>query len=307
MRPDVSIIIPCFNAADTLPDTLRSLARQDAENWEALVVDDGSGDGSRDIVTSAMATDPRVRLLRNPRKGPSAARNHAASEARGAVLAFCDADDLWQPQKLRRMANVFADPAVDAAYARIGFFTRSPQDARVFSTVPPGDLHLRTLIGENPVCTMSNLVVRRARFLASGGFDETLVHNEDLEWLIRLVGQGARVAGLDETLVWYRNSTFGLSADFAAMRQGREAALVTARRFGITPDRRGEAIHLRYLARRALRLDAGRLTALRFALEGLAQSPRGFLSDPRRGGLTVLGAVLAPFLTRSMRRAVFAR
>ena len=307
MRPDVSVVIPAFNAAGTLPATLRSLARQDAACWEAVVVDDGSHDGTPELVERAMAADGRIRLLRNPRKGPSAARNHGAAEARGGLIACCDADALWQPQKLRRMADVFADTTVDAAYGRIGFFSHAPEDARVFSTVPRGDLDIRTLTGENPVCTMSNLVVRSDRFHASGGFDETLVHNEDLEWLIRLVGSGERVVGVDETLVWYRNSSFGLSADFAAMRRGRAAALDAARRFGVTPDARAEAIHLRYLARRALRLDAGRGLALRLASEGLARSPRGFLSDPRRGGLTMLGALVAPVLTRSMRRALFAR
>lgn len=307
MRPDLSVVIPCFNAAETLPDTLRSLAAQDAVSWEALVVDDGSEDGTLDLVERAMAADARIRLLRNPRKGPSAARNHGVAHARASLIAFCDADDLWQPQKLRRMTEILSDDTVDAAFARIGFFTRTPADARVYSTVPAGDLDVRTLTGENPVCTMSNLVVRRAWFLASGGLDETLVHNEDLEWLIRLVGSGSRVVSVNETLVWYRNSAFGLSADFAAMRAGREAAMATAARFGVVPDRRAEAIHLRYLARRALRLDAGRRAALRLAVEGLMQSPRGFMSDPRRGGLTMLGALLALVMTERMRRAFFAR
>lgn len=302
--PLFTVVIPAINAAATLPATLASLRAQTCADWEALVVDDGSTDATRDL---AATRDPRIRVLRNPRKGPSAARNHGAAEAAGEILAFLDADDQWRPDKLARMAAAFADPGVDAAFARITFFHAHPGDSPVTSAVPQGPLGIATLVGENPVCTMSNLCVRWSVFAASGGFDEGLVHNEDLEWLIRLAGSGARIIGVDAPLVWYRTSAFGLSADFDAMRRGRAAALETARRFGVTPGPREEAIHLRYLARRALRLDAGRLTALRLTAEGLASSPAGFFSDPRRGALTALGAVLAPVLPRPLRRGLFAR
>jgi glycosyltransferase involved in cell wall biosynthesis len=306
-HPSFSVIIPCYNAARTLPDTLASLRDQTCRDWEAIIVDDGSSDETLGIVASAAAADPRLRLVRNPRKGPSAARNHGVAQARGRIIAFCDADDLWAPQKLTEMATLFSDPQVDAAFARIAFFRETPTDAQVFSTVPAGDLGIRTLLGENPVCTMSNLCIRKDRFSASGGFEESLVHNEDLEWLIRLVGQGMRIVGHDETLVWYRSNAFGLSADFDAMRAGRAAAVATARRFGETVDRTADAIYLRYLSRRALRLDSGRTLPLRFALEGVSASPAGFFSDIRRGGLTLLGALAAPFLGRELRRRLFAR
>ena len=306
-QPQFSIIIPCFNAAATLPDTLASLQAQTLTDWEALLVDDGSSDATPAIIAEAALADPRLRLLRNPRKGPSAARNHAVTQAQGQIIAFCDADDLWAPQKLARMAALFTEPQTDAVFARIAFFREVPEDAAAFSTVPRGPLGISTLLGENPVCTMSNLCIRKACFTALGGFDETLVHNEDLEWLIRVAGMGMQIIGHDETLVWYRNNTFGLSADFAAMRAGRAQALATAKRFGGTTDRRAEAIYLRYLARRALRLDAGRLTALRFVLEGLHNSPAGFFSDYRRGALTALGALVAPLLNTRSRRHLFGR
>lgn len=305
--PQFTIIIPCFNAVATLAQTLASLQAQTISQWEALLVDDGSSDATRTIIQQAAAQDPRLRLLRNPRKGPSAARNYAVTQARGQIIAFCDADDLWEPQKLGRMVARFQKAETDAVFARIGFFCDTPHDAKVFSTVPRTPLGITTLLGENPVCTMSNLCIRKSAFIASGGFDETLVHNEDLEWLIRLAGLGFQIFGHDETLVWYRNNIFGLSADFAAMRAGRAVAITTAQRFGISANRRAEAIYLRYLARRALRLDAGRLTALRFVLEGLWTSPRGFFSDPRRGGLTALGAFLAPMLSVAARRSLFGR
>lgn len=306
-QPQFSIIIPCFNAATTLPATLASLQAQTLTDWEALLVDDGSNDETPAIIAEAALADPRLRWLKNPRKGPSAARNHAVTRAQGQIIAFCDADDLWAPQKLARMVPLFAQPQTDAVYARVAFFREVPEDAAAFSTVQHVPLGITTLLGENPVCTMSNLCIRKTSFATSGGFDETLVHNEDLEWLIRLAGMGMHIVGHDETLVWYRNNVFGLSADFKAMRAGRALALATAQRFGGRTDRRAEAIYLRYLARRALRLDTGRMTALRFVLEGLCNSPAGFFSDYRRGALTALGALVAPLLSTRFRRHLFGR
>lgn len=300
-----SIVLPCFNAQATILETLDGLKAQTFAGWEAICVDDGSTDATTDLIARAAAADPRIRLRRNPGKGPSAARNFGAASASGAVIAFCDADDIWTPGKLAELAEAFGDPTVDAAFGQIGFFTRAPADASVFSTVPAGDLSIAMLLGENPVCTMSNIALRRRAFDRTGGFDVTMVHNEDLEWLIRLVGKGARVIGLPSLHTLYRTSTGGLSSDLGAMLSGRARAIETAARFGVTPDGRNHAIHHRYLARRALRLGEGRTLALRHALRGLAHSPFGFFSPLRRGALTLLGAVAALALPRKTRQSLF--
>ena len=302
--PRFSIVMPCFNAATTLPETLASLRAQTFSDWELLCVDDGSSDATLDLIQAEARRDTRVRVLRNPGKGPSAARNLALPEARGDILAFCDADDLWEPEKLACLVAAFAEPSVAAVFAQVAFFdgTRSSS----VSTVPAADLTVPMLLAENPVCTMSNLAVRREVFSQTGGFDTRLVHNEDLEWLIRLVATGHRVVGLDRCLVRYRTSVSGLSSDLGRMRAGRRAALATAERFGFRADPRAEAIYCRYLARRALRVGAPGVEALRFVLTGLILSPVGFLSDLRRGGLTVAAALCAPVLPGCLRQFLFA-
>lgn len=301
--PAFSIVIPCYNAAATLPATLDSLRAQTIADWEMLIIDDGSTDDSRDIALAAAKADPRIRLLGNPSRGPSTARNVALNGARGDLIAFCDADDLWAPDKLATMVRLFADTKVDAAFARIAFF--DDHGSRTLSTVPQGALTIPMLLGENPVCTMSNLVVRRSVFRKSGGFDSRLVHNEDLEWLIRLVGEGHTITGVNKTLVHYRTVAHGLSADLNAMRRGRAAAVTTAARYGVHPARRQEAVYLRYLARRALRTCAPVHQTLWLALCGALTSPAGFFADRHRGLLTLGGALAAPFLPRPLRRALF--
>lgn len=304
--PTFSIVIPCFNASATISDTLKSIQDQSENDWEALCIDDGSTDETAAVIAAHAASDPRICLIEAEGKGPSDARNQGALHcATGEIIAFCDADDLWDKDKLADLRDTFLDPAVDGAFGVVGFFTTKPGDAVTRSTTPAAPLSVRMLIGENPVCTMSNMSVRRRVFEASGGFDASMVHNEDLEWLIRLVGQGARVVGRDVFHTWYRASTGGLSADLAAMSAGREAALATAARFGVQPDARGDAIHFRYLARRALRLGYGGQTALRMALLGLRSNPVGFLFPLRRGGATLLASLLACILPRCLSRALF--
>lgn len=303
-----SIVIPCYNAAETILETLKSICAQSVTDWEVICVDDGSTDFTGMLVSVAALNDPRIKLIRNEGKGPSAARNLGAiKHATAPVIAFCDADDIWAPEKLADLAICFADTSVDAAYGKIAFFKETPSDARVYSTVPTCDLTIDMLLGENPVCTMSNVAVRKTTFAQMQGFNEDLVHNEDLDWLVRLVGEGARVVGLDHLQVWYRASATGLSADLPAMAAARHAVIQTAATYGVTPTQAAHAVYYRYLARRALRLNQGRTLALRFALAGLRQSPRGFFNAPLRGSLTLAGAVARVFIPASLARTLFSR
>lgn len=306
--PRFSVIIPCYNAAATLRATLDALSAQTFQDWEAICIDDGSTDDTRALVVAAAACDPRISLAAHPGKGPSDARNYGAIElANGEIVAFCDADDIWVKTKLDRLDKVMTDPAVDGAYARIAFFRDKTDRMRVTSKIAEGPLSILQLLGENPVCTMSNVALRRSCFVEVGGFDPKLVHNEDLEWLIRLCGEGANIVGMDEVLVWYRTNPTGLSSDLTAMRAGRETALATARRYGAEPDAKAEAVHLRYLARRALRLDSPGLSAFRLALAGITLSPSAFLLPLRRGSATAAAALAAPALPRPLRRILFCR
>lgn len=305
---DFSIIIPCYNAVETLQATLNSIKAQTFGDWEVICVDDGSTDATIDMLQKARAQDPRIQVYHNVGKGPSCARNFGAMYfASGSIIAFCDADDIWGPDKLSQLADCFDDPEVDAAFGKIAFFQTDPALATTFSTVPPSPLNIPMLLGENPVCTMSNIAVRRAAYMLTGGFDETLVHNEDLEWLIRLVGTGAHVVGIDMCQTWYRTNHYGLSADLRAMQRGRDGAIRTAAQYGYAPSKRSEAIFLRYLSRRALRLGQGRVLPLVFAFEGLLRSPVGFFDAPKRGLATLVGALLAPVLPARLSQHLFSR
>ena len=98
----MSIVIPCFNAAQFLEQTIQSVLAQSYERTELIVVDDRSTDASADMVRAFMRRDARVRLIEMPRNtgAPAAPRNAGVRAARGAWVAFLDADDIWHPRKL---------------------------------------------------------------------------------------------------------------------------------------------------------------------------------------------------------------
>src|SRR5439155_2314346 len=99
--PMVSVITPAHDAARFLDETIRSVAAQTFRDWEMIIVDDDSGDGTQAIVERWAASEPRIRLfLQSPRQGAGAARNRALEEARGRFVAFLDSDDVWRSEKL---------------------------------------------------------------------------------------------------------------------------------------------------------------------------------------------------------------
>ncbi len=104
--PFFSIVIPAFNRASVIADTIESCRAQTWQNFEIVVVDDGSSDGTANVVRKMAAEDSRIRLLEKENGGPAAARNHGVAHARGRYVAFLDSDDRFLPEKLERFAEV---------------------------------------------------------------------------------------------------------------------------------------------------------------------------------------------------------
>ncbi len=311
--PQFSVIIPCWNAAATLRATLESVKAQDCQSWDAIVIDDGSTDTTAEIIAEYCANDARFSTFKGNRMGPSAARNIAGLvRSKATYLAFLDSDDLWTANKLSLMLAAFTEnPNRDGLYGQIAFFRQSPANPETYSTVYKRPLRPIDFLRDNPVCTMSNLVLKRSVFQSLGGFDESIVHNEDVELLVRATANRALIEGVDAHLVDYRTSLTGLSANLAKMREGWYKAVETlqATPMWLTDAElaAADAGNLRYLARRALRTGAPGFEALRFAAEGFRRSPRSFLSPLWRGGFTLLGAMIAPFLPQTLRQLAFSR
>jgi glycosyltransferase involved in cell wall biosynthesis len=298
LLPAISVVIPARNAQQTLAETLSSVLTQDFADWELIVVDDGSTDGTLQIAQKVALQDRRVRCVQGPGRGVSAARNLGASLAQAQLIAFLDADDLWQPGKLSAHWHHFAKSAqLGVSFDRIAFVDEHGKATGVESTRRVHELAPHDFLYENPACTASTLVMRRAAMVAGGLFDESMRFAEDLEFLVRLrCTTPWQVEGLDAVLTHYRANPAGASASLTAMQQGWETLVEKVHRYA--PDlvaahgRGARAIHLRYLARRAVRLKLPARQGLEFFARAAACHPVVLLREPRRS-LGTLAALLA--------------
>ncbi len=231
------MIVPAYNAAQWIAETLDSISAQTFVDWEALVSDDASTDDTPRIIAEHAKADPRIRHVRLPANtgGPAGPRNVAVNEARGDWVAFCDADDLWHPQKLALQLSVAKEHSADLVCTGIRDF--SPPDPHAPNAVLPQDRPLRAkpitlsrLLGKN-IIPNSSVLCRRAPILEAGGFDTArkLVAVEDYDLWLRLLERGARIVKIDAPLVHYRRLPGSLSARKA--RLARRVLLVLKRHF----------------------------------------------------------------------------
>jgi glycosyltransferase involved in cell wall biosynthesis len=198
----VSIIIPTYNRAELLPRAIDSVLAQTYQDFDIVVVDDGSTDGTRSVVEAY--EDARVRYVRLPkRRGVSAARNAGMAASGGEWIGFLDSDDEWLPEKLeRQLALADVDPSLDIIQ---GWHIRDANGVRSVWRLPdPGDKEGFDLVlyGWRECCVMA-LVARRSALEAVGGFDEAIPHGEDWDLQYRLDQAGFRYGVLNEPLLIY--------------------------------------------------------------------------------------------------------
>ncbi|HEX3903428.1 MAG TPA: glycosyltransferase family A protein [Polyangia bacterium] len=209
----VSVVIPAYNAAEFIRQSVSSALDQSLRSIEVIVIDDGSAERV-DWITEL---DPaRVRYHWKTNGGPSSARNAGARLARGDLLAFLDADDLWAPGKLQRQADALAArPRAAFAYGAFdGIDEQGRPLPRPLRHRPSGDI-AEALFMYNFVTT-SSVVVRRALFDEMGGFDESLVWSEDYDLWMRLVERYEAVC-IEGIAGSYRMNSQGLSRNFARL------------------------------------------------------------------------------------------
>lgn len=113
----VSIITPAYNCSRFIGETIRCIRKQTYTNWELLITDDCSTDGTYELLESAAKEDPRIRIFRlKKNSGPGVARNNSIENARGRFIAFCDSEDCWLPQKLERQLEFMVEGGYALTY-----------------------------------------------------------------------------------------------------------------------------------------------------------------------------------------------
>ncbi|WP_284274179.1 glycosyltransferase family 2 protein [Bradyrhizobium iriomotense] len=297
----ISVVVPAFNAASTIRETVSSALNQTYRNLEVIIVDDGSTDQTKGVAALLVQGDPRVRYVYKDNGGVASARNRGIAEAQGEFVATLDADDLWYPTKLERQLERFEQsrPETALVYAWCCWID---DHGTITGSAPPmrleGSIFAQMCLG-NVVISGSNALIRREALIAAGSFDESLRSRggqgcEDWKLYLQIAERYA-IAMVPEYLVGYRISPGSMSDDFKQMMQSRrlvEAEFVAAHPALALQFARGRTILARSLALRAI--DRGQI---RDAIELLTSQSRGRLTT----GIATLAWLLGGLTRRSLR------
>jgi glycosyltransferase involved in cell wall biosynthesis len=287
----VSIVVATHDQGRWLGEALDGVLAQSFRDWELVVVDDGSTDGTRDVVRRY--TDPRVRYVFQPHAERCVARNRGVDETAAPLVAFLDADDRWLPEKLaRQVAALEAAPEAAMCYTVARFIGLAGE--RLPLRKPPrgpiaGDIFAALMRGN--VIILASVVVRRACLDAVGGFDPALAATGCEDWDLWLrIARRYPVIALDEELTLYRRHPG--NTGWARVLEG---ALRVVDKCYADPDTRRRA----RLSRNAVRARhfwlnaaevarADRRTAMGLALRALREAPATALTRPAAATATAL-------------------
>lgn len=291
--PVVGVVIPAYQSAAFVLDAVASVLGQSHEAVDVVVVDDGSDDGTAELV--AAVADRRLRVVSQDNAGVARARNRGAAEVGGELLAFLDADDVWAPDKLRKQIDAL-ERRPD--WACVGSFMHHV-DTRGRALGITGE-HVdesgrqRVARAELLPFPISSVLFRRTAFERAGGFDETLVEHvpamvEDLDLMSRMAKEHP-FGVLPEPLGGYRiHGRSGSARHFRNQRDG--ARFVRARATSPRPLTWEEFLRAHPASRSERRRD---LAAFHYRAAGLSAAERSW------GGMAVHGAaafVLGPVYT----------
>jgi glycosyltransferase involved in cell wall biosynthesis len=198
MKPKVSVVIPTYNRAGTVPRAIESVLAQTVTDLEVIVVDDGSSDDTGKVL-GEMFSD-RIRYYPQANQGASVARNKGVEEARGEWIAFLDSDDLWEKEKLEWQLKALEQfgPECGGCYTDVRFFNHS--ETRTMFQLVEHEFRHEEVMGAKPdvlerlvrpggsgmVVCLSSLMARADLVRKTGGFDLTLLYSQDSEFMFRL-------------------------------------------------------------------------------------------------------------------------
>jgi glycosyltransferase involved in cell wall biosynthesis len=302
--PFASVVVPAYNSEKTVAETLRSLLRQTFTNLEVVVVDDGSTDGTASVVESF--SDGRVRLVRQRNRGLAGAHNTGVHNARGRYIGFCDADDLWLPEKLElHVAHLESHPEVGISFSGSQLIDEAGDPIGVSQRPRLRDITAAHIFKRNPIGNGSSAVIRRKALddLAyrpvgeqdrDWWFDETFRQSDDIEaWTRFALTLDWRIEGIPGLLTQYRIHQGALSANIE--RQYETWRRMVAKIAFISPEfvrrhgRLAAAYQLRYLARRAVSMRSGPAAA-DLSRRALRSSVRLLIEEPTKTLVTLCAA-----------------
>jgi len=230
--PLVSVIIPAYRVAQYIAATLDSVLAQTFQDYEIIVVNDGSPDTEELEKVLAPYWD-RITYLSQENQGVSGARNTGIRAARGKYIAPLDADDIWAPEYLAaQLALLEADPSIDVVYADARIFGDVREAGRTIMELSPsvGEVTFERLVARQCAVNLSVTLCRREALLRAGLFDPALRRVEDTDLWLRIAKHGGRIVYHRRVLGYYRRHVGSLSSDPIAMLESYLAVLAKAAR-----------------------------------------------------------------------------
>jgi glycosyltransferase involved in cell wall biosynthesis len=265
--PRFSVLLSAHNEERLVGEAIRSVLRQTLADFELIVVDDGSADATAEVV-GGFLEDPRVRLIEQENRGLAPSLNTAAAAGSAPRLALIDADDLWFPQFLERMA-VALDATPDAGFAYTdawwfqeasGRFFRQSVSEYIGAPARPledPDEMLLSLLPGNWVFGLT--AIERDAFEQVGGFDESLAACEDYELWLRLLAAGYRAPRAPGRLAVQRDRGASMSSDRTTMLKSLKAVYrIVAEQLEVSDRVRVRANEMMAEMDRSIAADGGR-------------------------------------------------
>lgn len=208
-NPNVSIIVPAYNAEDYIGETIQSVLKQSYENWELLLVDDESTDGTKEIIQKYL-NDPRIKYFYKKNGGQGSARNLGIKKARGDYLAFLDADDLWDVDKLKTQIKVFSENKVSLVFSKLRRIGKNGKyqntDLGSGTGMYRGFRALFLLAAGTITIPNSSVMATREGVVEAGLFSEKdeIRNFEDYDLWFRMLISGYKFYGIEEAKGDYR-------------------------------------------------------------------------------------------------------
>lgn len=212
-----TVLIPIYNAAKTLRETVESALQQTYPYLEILLLEDGSSDSSLEIAHSLAKTDSRIRVIENrENKGIVFTRNHGFRQASGKYIALLDADDIWLPEKIELQIKKLQSEDADLCYTAYELFQTEESGSKIYSvptTVSFNELLKENFIGASTICVKKELAL-------SHPMNPEYAH-EDYVFLLDLLHSGIRAVGINQVLMRYRVAANSRSGDKKKASQNR--------------------------------------------------------------------------------------
>jgi len=202
--PFLSVIMPAYNSARYISDAIESVKNQTFQNWELIVIDDGSSDGTAQIVKSFSSGDERIVLYESgERLGVSAARNKAVSLARGEWIAFLDSDDMWAPSKLEKQIALAEKKECRFVFTGSAFIDENGRFYKGIFKAPEAVGYER--LKNHNVISCSSVFIKKELF-ESVGMEGDYMHEDYAAWL-KILKNGEKAYGINQPLLIYRISS----------------------------------------------------------------------------------------------------